>query len=482
MTRLSEQIADSGITDIHVTMPAEDHVESELNMLSTAGTKHLVLIIAYHYPPENAIGGARPFRFEKYLSRLGYTCRVFTAADQTGRDDPNIEYVPDPFVTRAPHRLSWQFERAVRKFFLPGEVGMHWSYLASRAARRCIRAHPGARVTIFSTFPPLGAHLAGWQLARCNRLAWIADFRDPLADEFTHLHRTPSQRRVYRWLERTVVRRADEVIANTDEALIQWQEKFPLLSKKFHLIWNGFDPEERIKPLPIVSRHRKVLCHVGALYHGRITTPILESIARLIAANRIPEGSVLVRLIGSAQTECLPYPGLLHRARSEGWLDLVIEHLPHQEALHVAQTSSGLLLLQSESATQVPGKLFEYLQIGRPILAFIRPNSPAERLLERSGVPYRCVYPGSTPEAIDDIVADFFDLPSTAVTPSQWFEEQFNAEHQTQVLDALIRSLHSGQPSTKLMTAVPHSEANIQRNLEAGPTLMEPEQFCGPHR
>jgi hypothetical protein len=57
-------------------------------------------------------------------------------------------------------------------------------------------------------------------------------------------------------------------------------------------------------------------------------------------------------------------------------------------------------------------------------------------------VPYRCVYPGSTPEAMDDTVTGFFDLPSTAVAPSPWFEEQFNAEHQTQTLDAIIRSLH----------------------------------------
>src|SRR5258708_26890825 len=132
-------------------------------------TEHIVLIFAYHFPPEHAIGGARPFRFAKYLSRLGYTCRVFTAADQAGREDPSTQCVPDPFVTRSGHSLSWQLERAVRKFFLPGEVGMHWSYLAAGAARACIQAHPGASVTIFSTFPPLGPHLAGWQLAQGNR-------------------------------------------------------------------------------------------------------------------------------------------------------------------------------------------------------------------------------------------------------------------------------------------------------------------------
>ena len=83
-------------------------------------TERLVLIFAYHFPPENASGGARPYRFFKYLSRLGYNCRVFTASDQTGRSDPNIEFVPDPFLTHPRRNLSWQLERAVRKVVFAG--------------------------------------------------------------------------------------------------------------------------------------------------------------------------------------------------------------------------------------------------------------------------------------------------------------------------------------------------------------------------
>jgi hypothetical protein len=405
-------------------------------------TKHVVLIFAYHFPPENAIGGARPFRFSKYLSRLGYTCRVFTASDQTGRNDPNTKYVPDPFVTPPRHSISWQVERAIRKVFLPGELGTQWSFYAVRAARAYIRDHPSARVTIFSTFPPLGSHLAGWQLAQSDGLPWIADCRDPLVDESPTDYRISFKRRVYRWLERAVAHRADAVIANTDAALVRWQEKFSSFSDKFHLIWNGFDPEERVKPLPVLCRECKIISHVGEIYHGRNATPILESIARLLAAKQISARSVRVQLIGPAEAGCLPSPEFILRAQSDGWLELVTNRIPQQDALQVAQTSNGLLLLQPQSAVQVPAKLFEYLQIGRPILAFIEPNSPAERLLERSGVPYRCVYPGSTPAAIDHIVAGFFDLPSTAVTPSAWFEDQFNAEHQTQALDTIIRSLH----------------------------------------
>ena len=42
--------------------------------------RHVVLIFAYHFPPEPEIGAARPGRFYKYLKRMGYDCRIITAA------------------------------------------------------------------------------------------------------------------------------------------------------------------------------------------------------------------------------------------------------------------------------------------------------------------------------------------------------------------------------------------------------------------
>jgi glycosyltransferase involved in cell wall biosynthesis len=417
---------------------------SGLNMSATADTKHLVLIFAYHYPPENAIGGARPFRFAKYLSRLGYTCRVFTAADRAGCDDPNTVYVPDSFFARPRHSLIWQLERAVRKFLLPGEVGTQWSYHASQAARTYIRARLYNSVTILSTFPPLGPHLAAWQLARSEDLPWIADFRDPMRNERGEPI-NPLLRRVDRWLEDVLIRRADALIANTDSAALRWRTEFPSQDRKYHLIWNGFDPEERCSPLPTAPGNRRVLSHVGELYGGRTARPILESIERLILAGRLQPGSVRVTLIGPTEAGTLPNQEFLNRAQAQGWLELVTQQIPKNEALQIARSSHYLLLLQLRSSIHVPAKIFEYLQIGRPILAFIPRESPGERLLEQSGIPYRCVYPGSTQEVIDKTVVEFFSLPSAAVLASPWFEEHFNAENQTRQLENIIRSLHQNR-------------------------------------
>ena len=41
-----------------------------------------ILIVAYYFPPGQEIGGARPYRFYKYLKRMGYECQVITASPQ----------------------------------------------------------------------------------------------------------------------------------------------------------------------------------------------------------------------------------------------------------------------------------------------------------------------------------------------------------------------------------------------------------------
>ena len=54
---------------------------------------HLIMI-AYHFPPAPEIGGMRPFRFRKYLQRMGYRCHVVTASPQP-KDAVDTTFIPD---------------------------------------------------------------------------------------------------------------------------------------------------------------------------------------------------------------------------------------------------------------------------------------------------------------------------------------------------------------------------------------------------
>ena len=394
----------------------------------------VVLIFAYHFPPENVIGAARPFRFYRYLAKRGITCRVFTPVPGSGGFSPDTEEIPDPFFTSPQHDLGWQLERGARRFLYPGALGLRWSMLACAAAQRFLRSHPDSKVTAFSTFPPIGAHFAAWQLSRRGNIPWIADFRDPVEEQYRVVRAVK--------LEKRVVEAATLTIANTDTAAERMRTLYPEQKDKIHFIWNGFDPEKRLQAQALPPRDYKLLSHVGELYTGRTVAPLLESVARLIERGRLSPQQLRIYLGGAASAGSLPSPETLQRAQQQGWLDLRLHSIDRDEATQVATTSDGLLLIQPQSTVQVPGKLFEYLQIGRPTLAFLAEASPSERILKQSGIPYRCLYPTSTPEAWDENILEFLKLPSAACS-SPWFEENFNAEKQAALLSDLIDLAHS---------------------------------------
>jgi hypothetical protein len=402
----------------------------------------VLLLIAYYFPPDNEIGGARPFRLYKYLKRLGYQCHVLTAAGVEGKGiAPDVQGIPDPLKLHPRRGLAWQVERVSFKLLLRGMYFLGWSQAVAQAGRTFLAQREADQVTILSSSPPLGTHLAAWRLAREFKRPWIADFRDPI-------YRLSSDRA---WLEnsfapaleRRVLKNASLVLANTDAMRDSWIARFPDLEEKIQVLWNGFDPEDVILPTSLPGRDCKVWSHAGELYGGRDMRPLLYALERLIKSERLRPGSVKIRQVGIAEPECLPPETFLEDARKQGWLELA-EPVPAAEARRLALDSDGLLLIQPQTAVQVPGKLFEYLRLGRPILAYVARNSPAEHILERAGVPYKCFYPDTTPEEIETRLMEFWNLLQPhPFAPNKWFESTFEATRQAEALDRAIRSISS---------------------------------------
>src|SRR5664279_2858046 len=296
-------------------------------------SRHWVLLFSYHFPPENSAGAARPFRFYKYLPAHGFNCHVITAADVSSRPDLDAEYVADPFERQPRRGAGSQSELLIRKFLLPGVVGAQWALHAYQAGLRFLREHPNDRVTPFSTFPPLGCHLAAWRLASKMGLSWVADFRDPLAGNPIHDLLPAHSRLIYERLQKAFSDSAGAFIANTDEAELLLKRKHPSRASRVHLIWNGFDPERRIPALPIPPRDFKLLSHIGELYLGRTAAPLLESFSRLVGSGQLPAAALRVQLVGSVQSACLPPPAFVQDAEAQGWLKLQPNQVPRAEAL-----------------------------------------------------------------------------------------------------------------------------------------------------
>lgn len=408
-----------------------------------------LLVIAYAFPPENIVGAARPFRFFRYLPQFGISPHVITASQQE-HPPPGVHFVRDTPRDFPRQTWSWQIERLLRKFLCPGETGLIWSRAAALAAREILPSNGAA--AILSTSPPIGGHLAALQIRRRLGVPWIADFRDPMVSNPSDAGAV-ARASVYATIESLFFHYADAVVANTDAALNFWRQRYPGLQNKFHLIWNGFDPAEAVTARPIPQREYKHIAHLGSLYGGRDPGILLDALERLLARGAIDPACFRVSLIGPSVDSAISNPGAMRRLMHLGAVEHSPSLIPQREARRIALEADALLVLQPQSDLQVPGKLFEYIRIGRPILALIQRDSPADRILRASRIPHRALYPDDPPAQIDAKLLDFIQqLPNEAVRPSEWFDQQFNAERQTQTLSALIHSLLSRRRATDLVS------------------------------
>lgn len=410
--------------------------------------KAQVILIAYYFPPNPAIGAARPYRFYKYLKRAGYRCHVITASDPGAAASPDVHFIPDDVAPlwESPGKGCLPFkahvERMVRRFALPGDLGIVWSVEAARRCRAIVRRNRGGRFVLFSSYPPGGVLLAGLLAAYRERIPWIADFRDPLAGPDPGRLRFAGP--IVAGLRAAVFRKAGAIIANTELMGAGWASAFPRARSRMHVIWNGFDPEERPTARGIPARPYRLLVHAGTLYVGRNPNLILESLARLRETE--PEAhAVRVLLVGPLECDAGLDEALCARTAREDWLDFRPKTIPQHEARKATEEADLLLLLQPQSKIQVPGKLFEYISIGRPIVAVVPRSSTAEYVLAHAGVPHVCIYPDDEPAVRDGKLLEALRFSSEPVRFNSWFGDRFQAARQAAQLAEIIDAIGAGE-------------------------------------
>jgi len=407
-------------------------------------SKPQVILLAYLYPPHWEIGSLRPFRFRKYLECMGYRCHVITASAQSEPCPAGVTVIADPLAEiwegEATARLSFKghVELVLRHLMFPGHIGLLWSRAAAAECRNIVKRNPTARFVIFSTYPPIGSLLAG--LFACGkRTPWICDFRDPF-DTLVPGASSWYVRAWSRFTEKRVFRKAAAVIANTEPAAAAWQQCYPWARQKLHPIYNGYDPEGSPRPRPIPARDHKLIVHAGTLYPGRNPNALIEGIGRL-RHQGLPEAMrAKVLLLGSITKLNEANWTLYESAQREDWLELRAT-VPRSEAQAIVEEADALLIVQPHTGVQVPGKLFEYICVGRPVLAIVPRSSPIETILVNSALPNVCIYPDDPAEVADRKVLEFLRLPNVPTPLNEWFRANFDAKRQTEQLAAIVEQI-----------------------------------------
>lgn len=437
-----------------------------------------VLVVAYYFPPSGGPGVQRVLKMVRYLPQFGWEPVVLTVREGTfpARDESLLAEIPphihvertrilEPYTfyrrltgtrqaidvavltdraeTSRRQRLA-QFVRAT--FFIP-DARVGWLFDAIPAGVRLVEQWEIE--ALYTSSPPYTGALIGRALKRRTGRAWVMELRDPWTGFLTTPRRWWLPRRIDRHLERSCLEQADRVVAAWEGIISDARAKYPALPpEKFITIPNGFDAADYPTTTATATTTEPqrtgalTITYTGSLYGLRNPDVLIAALEQLIAEGTIPPARVRLRFVGRVGEDVLAT-----LARSSLWTQTeVVPYVPHAESLrYVLESDVALLVVDrsTDSAQIVPGKVFEYLGAGKPILALAPHGSAIEALLAETGAGVVCADATECAAVLTGWYRQW-ESGQRLVTPNQEaiarYERRTAASTLAAVLDAATRS------------------------------------------
>lgn len=366
-----------------------------------------ILIACDYFYPSNVMGAVRPSKIAKKLKADGYVVDVFTRhpVDNDSEKYCNNLY---SFEKRAPQNVSESHIKSggsnFIKSFLLKKIPVLYRLLYRikiffdvsrkdgsmlRAFKRFVHNNDKEYDVIFTTFGPLGSLLCGLYYKKKNpNVKWICDFRDPAVVSQVGL-----LRKILLYIkEQQACRMADEIVTVSNGYLERiCGDKY---KDKCHMIPNGYDTDDMIYSVAAKENTKTLqLVYVGYLYgQMRDISPIFKALKELSEDGLIDLNNVSFNYAGT------DYMNLIKQSEPFGMSGIVINHgvLSREDCLKL-QFMSDLLVLSTWNTKKeygvFPGKLLEYMLIGKPIVTTVSgdmPNSEVSQVINEGdlGVVY----------------------------------------------------------------------------------------------
>jgi glycosyltransferase involved in cell wall biosynthesis len=365
-----------------------------------------ILLITYYWPPAGGSGVQRWLHFSKYMAENGAELVVYCPSDASYAilDESLLTQVPKNIkVLQQPifepnHLLSFfggknkqssagflnpnpsffekqlQFIRAnyfipdARKFWVKPSVSYLQKYLESQPVD-----------VVITTGPPHSLHLIGLALKKSLNCKWIADFRDPWMeiDYFHQLPLTAGSVEKHRKMEREVAKTADGIIVVGKSMQVYFQQFNP----NTEVITNGYDQVTSVAPVALDKKFS--ITHIGMMNADRDPQVFWKVLSML--KEEIPgfAEDLQIKLIGKIASEVRKNIYTYNLSESL----IYIDYLPHHEVLRHQSSAQVLLLAVNKVPSAkgiITGKIFEYLQAGRPILAIAPTDGDLAEIIEQT--------------------------------------------------------------------------------------------------
>lgn len=374
-----------------------------------------LLIIAYYFPPSGGPGVQRVLKHVKYLPEFGWNPIVLTVENGNfpARDESLLKEIPDNCkVYRSrifePYDLYRMFMgkakdsaidvNVIRKddqeitikekvaefirstFFIP-DARAYWRYSSKEVMEQILMDHDIKAV--YSSSPPYTCSIIARNIKRKTNLPWIAGFRDPWTGFISSPKRWFLPKAIDKAMEYSVFKEADYVECAWQGIIEDALDKYPDLNRnRFIHVPNGFDSND----FPVVKQVKNekfTITYTGSLYGRRNPSSFFAAIESLISKNHLKADDILLRFVGRFGNEV---EEMFEQASFKSSIE-TISYVPHSKSIEYLLLSDCLLLIVDESKESkniVPGKVYEYIGVRKPLLAIAPQDSDIAELIRET--------------------------------------------------------------------------------------------------
>lgn len=371
-----------------------------------------LLVIAYYFPPSGGPGVQRVLKHIKYLPAFGWNPIVLTVSngDFPARDESLLKQIPDnievirtkifePYdlyrlltgkdkstaidvnvIKKEGEKIGFKETVAefIRSTFFIPDARIAWYFTAKSAIEEIIKTKNISAV--YSSSPPYTCSLIARHVKRKYGIPWIAGFRDPWTGFISSPKRWLLPRIIDESMEKSVFTECDAVECAWEGIIKDALNKYPNLNKdKFHHIPNGFDSTD-FPQVELAPNDKFTITYTGSMYGRRNPASLFAAIEKLIQAGEVDVTKIRLRFIGRFGNEVIE---MFDKASFKSNIE-VISYMAHSESIGNLMMSDCLLLVVDESKESkeiVPGKVYEYIGVGKAILAIGPPDGAVGKLI-----------------------------------------------------------------------------------------------------
>ena len=404
-----------------------------------------ILIISYYFAPGNLMGAVRPTKLAKYFNRKGYNVNVICSQEnkwlflnnEIKEDEILLSDSNKLKLVRPNHSLLYKgfaflvklimnliFSTSKGKFSnnkendLKPRIGIthlfvknamfimallqDFDFTICAIFSKKTRLMVKGSTHMISSYGPYASHFLAYFFKKIygNKLYWIADFRDPIAQPTD----TSVQYILNKWIENKICSKADKIIAVSKgylETIVDFK-----FSDKAAVITNGYDNEDLFNATKNSGLSKKfIISYTGTTYAGRRDlTPLFLVIKDL-----------LLEKVKNIELLEFHYAGPENNIIDTLALKVGIEKNVHtygnisrNEAIDLNYNSKLLVVAtwnDKEHVGVLPGKFFESLLFKKPLIILVNGKIDKSEIVEITkdfnlGVSY---------EAINDEI-DYYKL------------------------------------------------------------------------